>query len=37
MCKTKRFETDNYSKSVHRNAKPYKRAKYKKNWDHDEQ
>ena len=33
MCKTRRFEPKNYERDEHRNAKPYKREKYKLKYD----
>ena len=29
MCRTNRFETKDYSKPQHKNARPYKKDKYK--------
>ena len=35
MCKTERFDTKEYRKPKHVNARPYKRAKYKNEYTKD--
>lgn len=35
MCKTKKFEAQSYSKPQHKNARPYKKDKYKHKYYED--
>lgn len=36
MCRTNRFEAKEYSKPQHKNARPYKRDKYKHSYKDEE-